>query len=120
MHELSVASAIVSAATKHAGGRPVTVVSLRVGRLRQVVPDSLRFYFEIVARETACEHARLELSEIELRLRCSDCGMEWEPTFPGFRCSDCGSANVSAIAGEELELDYIEVDEEETACTGPR
>ena len=40
---------------------------MRVGRLRQVVPDSLRFYFEIVARDTVCEDARLELDEIEAR-----------------------------------------------------
>ena len=55
MHELSVASAVLNAAVKHAQERPVSVVSLRVGRLRQVVPDSLRFYFEIVARDTVCD-----------------------------------------------------------------
>ena len=50
MHELSLSSAIVNTATKHAAGRRVTVVSLRVGQLRQVVPDTLEFYFEFVAR----------------------------------------------------------------------
>ena len=35
MHELSLSSAIVNTVVKHAEGRPVTVVSLRVGRLRQ-------------------------------------------------------------------------------------
>ena len=44
MHELSLSSAIVNTAVKHAGGRRVTVVSLRVGRLRQVVPDTLDFF----------------------------------------------------------------------------
>jgi hydrogenase nickel incorporation protein HypA/HybF len=120
MHELSVASAVLNTAVKHADGRPVTVVSLRVGRLRQVVPDSLRFYFEIVARDTVCEHARLELIEIECRLHCSTCGREWEPIIPAFRCPDCASAEVRVMAGEELEVDYIEVEQEETACIGPR
>ncbi len=41
-------------------GRPVTAVHVRLGRLRQVVPSSLAFYFELVSRETVCEGARLE------------------------------------------------------------
>jgi hydrogenase nickel incorporation protein HypA/HybF len=118
MHELSVAGAIVNTAAKHAAGRTVTVVSVRVGRLRQVVPDSLRFYFEIVARDGLCEHARLELSEIDLRLRCSACAREWEPTDPVFRCPGCDCTDVAVIAGEELEVDYIEVEESEAACIG--
>ena len=65
MHELSVASAVLNTALKHCGDRQVTVVNVRVGRMRQVVPASLEFYFEIVARDTACEGARLELVEIE-------------------------------------------------------
>jgi len=124
MHELSVATAIVETAVRHADGRAVTAVSVRVGRLRQVVPDSLSFYFEIVSRDTPCEGARLELSDIALRLRCERCGAEWEPETPLFRCARCPSAPVSVVAGEELEVEYIEVEvppqragEQEAACT---
>jgi len=120
MHELSVATAVLNTAVKHAGGRPVSVVNLRVGRMRQVVPDSLSFYFEIVARDTVCEQATLELVEIETQLRCRACRHEWSPEIPAFRCPGCGSASVDVVAGEELEVDYIEVEEQETACTGPR
>ena len=117
MHELSVASAVLNTALKHGGDRQVTVVNVRVGRMRQVVPASLEFYFEIVARDTACEGARLQLVEIEPRLRCHDCERAWSPSIPAFRCPDCGSAAVEVSAGEELEIDYIEVKEQETACT---
>jgi hydrogenase nickel incorporation protein HypA/HybF len=120
MHELSVATAVLNTALKHSDQRAVSVVNVRVGRMRQVVPDSLRFYFEIVARDTTCEQATLELVEIDTRLRCSDCEREWSPQIPAFRCPDCGSASVDVLAGEELEVDYIEVEEQETACTGPR
>jgi hydrogenase nickel incorporation protein HypA/HybF len=119
MHELSIARAIVDTATRHAEGRQVDVVSVRVGWLRQVVPDSLRFYFGIVARDSACEHARLELTAVALRLRCSECGREWEPAEPDFRCPRCAPGSVEVLAGEELEIDYIEV-EEEAECTAPR
>lgn len=111
MHELSIASAVLATALDHAGERPVEVVAMRVGTLRQVVPDSLRFYWDIVARETVCEHARLEVEEIETTLRCDDCGREWELDMPVFRCPDCESARVTVTAGEELEVDYLEVRE---------
>ncbi len=41
MHELSIAEAIVDVATRHAAGRRVVRVEVKVGHLRQVVPDSL-------------------------------------------------------------------------------
>ena len=72
MHELSLASAIVDTVERHAGGRPVRVIALRIGALRQVVPDSLELYVELVGRGTVCEGARLELELVPARLRC--CG----------------------------------------------
>ena len=41
MHELSLSSAIVNTVVKHAAGASGDLVNLRVGRLRQVVPDTL-------------------------------------------------------------------------------
>ena len=111
MHELSIATAVLNTALKHAEDRPVEVVAMRVGALRQVVPDSLLFYWEIVARDTVCEDARLELTEIDARLRCDDCSREWEPMIAAFRCPDCASAHVTVAAGEELEIDYLELKE---------
>ena len=58
MHELSIASAIVDTAVKHAAGRPVSVVTVRIGHLRQAIPDSLAFYFRICTEETVCAGAR--------------------------------------------------------------
>lgn len=111
MHELSIATAVLNTALKHAEDRPVEVVVMRVGSLRQVVPDSLRFYWGIVARDTVCADARLEFDEIDALLRCEDCGQEWEPLIAAFRCPVCASAEVTVAAGEELEIDYLELKE---------
>jgi hydrogenase nickel incorporation protein HypA/HybF len=119
MHELSIASAVLDTALRHARGRPVTVVSVRSGAMRQVVPRSLEFYFEIVARDTPCEGAALRLVEVATELRCRACEARWSPQVPAFRCPACGSGEVAIIAGEELEVDYIEVEQEEAACTAP-
>ena len=123
MHELSLSSAIVNTAVKHAGGRRVTVVSLRVGRLRQVVPDTLDFYFEFVARDTPCEGARLEQQVIDARLRCRPCALEWEIEIPAFRCPACGGSDVEIATGNEFEVESIEVEStevEEAACIASR
>jgi hydrogenase nickel incorporation protein HypA/HybF len=115
MHELSIASAVVDTAVKHARGRRVTAVVVRCGRLRQVVPASLEFMFGIVARDTVCEGARLEQVLVPARLRCGPCAQEWEIELPAFRCPTCGGADVAVLSGEELEVESIEV-EEAAAC----
>ena len=119
MHELSLSGAIVNTVVKHAAGRPVSLVSLRVGALRQVVPDTLEFYFEFVSKGTVCEGARLEQELIPALLRCAACEREWEIDMPIFMCPGCGSAGrVEVASGEEFEVESIEV--EETECIAQR
>jgi hydrogenase nickel incorporation protein HypA/HybF len=118
VHELSLSSAVLATAVKHARGRRVSVVSLRVGRLRQVVPDTLEFYFGFVARDTVCEDAKLEQEIVEARLACGPCGHEWGIEIPAFRCPDCGGSQVTVASGNEFQVESIEV--EEVACIAPR
>jgi hydrogenase nickel incorporation protein HypA/HybF len=111
VHELSLSSAIVNTVVKHADGREVSLVSLRVGRLRQVVPDTLEFYFAFVSRGTVCEGARLEQEIIEASLRCQPCQREWAIEIPAFRCPTCGGSDVVVASGNEFEVESIEVEE---------
>ena len=134
MHELSISSAIVDTAVRHADGRRVTQVDVRIGALRQVVPESLAFYFEIVSRDTACAGAGLELELIDAMMRCEACGHEWDPApepelgheagawvLPQFRCPACEGAGAEVVRGDELEVESIEVESiEEEQCTAPR
>ena len=115
MHEMSLSSAIVNTVVKHAGDRPVAVVSLRIGRLRQVVPGTLEFYFEFVARDTVCEGAHLELEIVPALLSCPACERRWEVEFPDFRCPTCMQGGVEVITGNEFEVESIDV--EEVTCT---
>jgi hydrogenase nickel incorporation protein HypA/HybF len=123
MHELALSSAIVNTVAKHAQGRRVATVNLSVGRLRQVIPDTLAFYFEFVARDTACEGAQLVQEVIEPRLHCRECGHEWTIDIPAFRCPRCAGAQVEILSGNEFEVESIEVlsgELEEDACIGQR
>jgi hydrogenase nickel incorporation protein HypA/HybF len=113
MHELSLSSAVLATTLKHADGRRVSAINLRIGRLRQVIPDSLEFYFEFVSRETVCEGARLEMEVIDARLRCRPCGTEWAIEIPAFRCPTCGGSEVEVASGDEFEVESIDVEEAE-------
>jgi hydrogenase nickel incorporation protein HypA/HybF len=117
MHELSVSSAVLESVLRHAEGRRVTSVRLQVGHLRQVVPDSLDFYWGIVTRDSLAEGAVLEQVAIPARLECRACEAEWSIEMPIFRCPGCGGADVTVAAGDELLVESIEVEEEEPACT---
>jgi hydrogenase nickel incorporation protein HypA/HybF len=118
MHELSLSSAVVATVERHAGGCPVTLVSLRIGRLRQVVPESLAFYFGFVARGTVCEGAALEYELVPARIRCTACDCELELDSPVFVCTRCLSTAVEVVGGDEFEVDSIVVEEKEEACIG--
>jgi hydrogenase nickel incorporation protein HypA/HybF len=115
MHELSIARAVVAVVEKHADGRPVALVNLRIGMLRQVVPDSLVFCFGFVARGTVCDGAQLVAEVVPARVRCRGCGAEWQLDEPLFRCT-CGSTDVEIVTGNELEVESIEIEEDEAAC----
>jgi len=113
VHELSLSSAIVETVERHAAGRRVTLVTLTIGALRQVVAESLSFYFEIVSRGRLCEGAKLEQNVIEARVRCKPCDRTWTLDEPNFRCPECNGSDVDVLTGTEFEVDSIEVVEEE-------
>ena len=120
MHELSLSSAIVNTAVKHADGRRVTVVSLRVGRLRQVVPDTLEFYFEFVARETRLR-GRAARAGGDRRAAAMPAvrGPSGRSRSPLSAVPTCGGSEVEIASGDEFEVESIEV-EEEAECIAPR
>ena len=107
MHELSIADAIVQIALTHAGERKIEAIELKVGHLRQVVPDALAFAFTLVSEGTVAEGAELLLEEVPAAGVCRDCGEESE--FEGFplACEGCGSLDVEVVRGEELLVDAL-------------
>lgn len=112
MHELSLASAIAAVARDHARGRRVTRVEVRVGALRQVVPDALAFAFELVAEGTELAGAELALEHVPVRVTCLECGAESEPEAFPLLCAACGSARVEVCAGEELLVEALELEDD--------
>lgn len=110
MHEFAIASGVLDVAMAHCDGRRVTVVNMRIGAMRQVVPGTLATAFELSARGTPCEGARLVQELVPALLQCPMCSHEWAPHEPDFRCLACHAPAV-VIAGRELEVESIEVED---------
>jgi hydrogenase nickel incorporation protein HypA/HybF len=120
VHELALADAVVTIVREHARGRRVTAIEVKVGRLRQVVPDALAFAFELVAQGTNVEGARLELEHVPVRVRCRTCAAEGEQREFPLGCASCGCLDVDVVAGDELLVECVELAEEPVLSVGGR
>lgn len=118
MHEMGIALQIIEIATDSIPAEMKTAkvarVNLKVGKLAAVVPDSLRFCFEVASKETALEGAELVIVEIPVLARCKDCQAEWTITEPAFSCPTCESGALDMLSGRELDIESIEIAEEDS------
>lgn len=107
MHELGITRNIVAIVSEHAHGARVKRVSLEVGRLSAILPEAIRFCFDVCSRDTVLEGAELRIHEIAGKGRCRDCGQEMALERVFGRCT-CGSRQIQCIAGEELKIKEME------------
>lgn len=117
MHEMGIALEIIdivkASIPADAAGAAVARVNLRVGKLSAIVPESLRFCFEVAAKDTAVDGAELHIEEVPVTARCQDCRHEWEISEPVFSCASCGSGKVKLLSGKELDIVSIEISQED-------
>lgn len=110
MHELGISRNIVAVVEEAARGRRVRRVRLEIGKLSGVMRGAIEFSFDLVAAGTPIAGAVLEIEEIDGRGRCSDCATELAlPTF--FTACPCGSRRVKPIAGEELNIKSVDLED---------
>jgi hydrogenase nickel incorporation protein HypA/HybF len=108
VHELSITQSVVDAVADRASGARVLSVRLTVGRLSGVVPDAMRFCFELITEGTSLQGARLDIDEPAGQARCATCGDEFTLGDLVLLCP-CGSADVTLLAGRELAITSMEV-----------
>lgn len=108
MHELSICASIARIVEEHAEGRPVEVVRIDVGHLRQVVPETLRSSWELVVADGPLAGSVLEVNHIPLVVRCDACGESTTLGTPVLGCP-CGSTDVTLTSGEELLVRSLEL-----------
>jgi len=108
MHELSITQSVVDAVTRRMGDAPIRRVRIEIGQLSGLVPDAVRFCFEMVAAGTTCEGALVEIDEPCGKARCRTCGRAFE-TGDMLALCECGSADVAVEGGRELRIREVEV-----------
>jgi len=110
MHELGITQNIVAIVTEHAKGNKVQKVVLEIGKLSAIMPDAIRFCFDICTQGTVLQGSTLEIIQITGLAKCRQCGMKIVLDKPFGVCS-CGSVQLDLITGEELKIKEIEVEE---------
>jgi hydrogenase nickel incorporation protein HypA/HybF len=108
MHEIGLAQEIVEMVTRRAGGARVSRVVVEVGKLSAVLPDALRFAFELCCEDTALAGAQLEIIEVPGRASCARCDTVVLLDRAYGRCG-CGSSDLTWISGDELKVKAMEV-----------
>jgi hydrogenase nickel incorporation protein HypA/HybF len=110
MHELAITESMIAAVAERVGPARVARVRLQVGTLAGVVPEALRFCFDVCARGTILEGAALEIDEIPGRGRCRRCGAEIAMASFVDGCCACGSVELDLISGQELRIKNVETE----------
>lgn len=113
MHELPITENILEIAVRHgqqAQAVRVTNLYLVIGQLSSIVDDSIQFYWDIISKGTMCEGATLHFERVPARLLCLDCDNSYGLQQELSACPNCGSVRVKVTAGEEFQLQSIEVE----------
>jgi hydrogenase nickel incorporation protein HypA/HybF len=113
MHEVSIMTEAVRLAVdtaQSAGAVRVTRLRLRVGALSGVVPEALRFSFDVVCRGTLAEGATLEIETVPGSGWCATCGADFPASDFFNECPRCHNPSGELRRGRELEIASVEMD----------
>jgi hydrogenase nickel incorporation protein HypA/HybF len=115
MHELGIAASIldcVEAEKQRRLGQHISKVGVRIGELSGVDVDALQFGFECLVKDTEFEPLTLDIEQMPRVQRCPQCGNEFRMTDYDPRCPGCGDFMTRCVSGEELDITYMELDNE--------
>lgn len=102
MHELSITQTIIDTVIDAAQGASVQRITLEIGELSAILPDSIQFCFDACTPNTPLAGAELEIQTVPGRGRCRACGHEMPLDMPYGICDQCDSLAIDIIAGQGL------------------
>jgi hydrogenase nickel incorporation protein HypA/HybF len=114
MHELSITQQLLEVAVNKAAeaeAKTVKRINLVIGDMCGIVDDCMQFYFDIISEDSIARGAELAFRRIPIKVRCLHCGAEFIPRAEDWQCPQCQSYEIEVIAGKELYLESIEVEE---------
>jgi hydrogenase nickel incorporation protein HypA/HybF len=113
MHELPLTQSLLKISLEHAekaNAKKVTDLHIVIGELASMVDDSIQFYWDIIAKDTIAEQAKLHFRRVPAELQCMNCSEKYSPAEDELICPKCHSAGARIIAGEEFFLESIDVE----------
>lgn len=90
MHEYQLTKDIIRTAEEFAvanNASQVTAVNLVVGDYSGSVAECIELYFDIIARDSICADAKLNIERVHPKLRCKVCGSYFERKPFEFSCT---------------------------------
>jgi hydrogenase nickel incorporation protein HypA/HybF len=111
MHEIRIATDLSAIVLETAGREnlvKVTKVRISFGRMVQIVPDIFEFAFREAVRNTIASEAELDIEVVEVKMRCRNCGNDFQLKDNRFACNYCQSTDIDLIQGKELYIKNIE------------
>jgi hydrogenase nickel incorporation protein HypA/HybF len=109
MHELGITRNLVAIVGDAAKGRAVRKVWLEIGSRSALMPEAVRFCFDVVSKGTVLEDAKLEIVTVYPGWQCTACGVEMSGTAQS-ACSECGCDRLRLRTGDELNIKSMEVE----------
>ena len=90
-------------------GKKLMEVTVEVGELVAVVPDSLNFCYDVLIEDTPYQDSKLNLNILPLIGNCTNCDYSFKVENFNFICPSCTSTNITISQGQELRISHLEV-----------
>jgi hydrogenase nickel incorporation protein HypA/HybF len=113
MHEYHIVEAIVKQIlekAKNSNAKKITSVTLILGELSGLQEESIRVYFDNLAKENILEGAKLIIKPAKSKLKCQDCGTIFEHERSNFNCPKCSGQGILTNSAKEFYIDNIEIE----------
>lgn len=114
MHEVSIAEQIkdvVIQKLKEHNCKKVKSINLLIGEMTSIVPDALKFAFDVVSKKTPMENASLRIKILKTKAKCRICSSEFIIRDYAFICPKCDAADIEIKQGREMVIQTIEMEE---------
>ena len=112
MHEVGIMEQLLAIAIEYASSEEASqihVITTRVGDLSGVVPEALKFAFDVIAKGTIAESAKFEIERVPAQCYCSVCQQRFQPNDCIYECPHCHAISHDIRQGKELELVSLEI-----------